>query len=71
MQTAGELLGWHPHVHLLVTDGGFLPDGSFRHLLWVDIEALVRLWRAEVLRLLVDRGKIGQEVVESLVVVAA
>ncbi len=66
MQTAGELLGWHPHVHLLVTDGGFLADGSFRHLLWVDVEALERLWRAEVLRLLVKRGKIGQEVVESL-----
>ncbi len=66
MQTAGELLGWHPHVHLLVTDGGFLADGSFRHLLWVDGEALERLWRAEVLRLLVERGKIGQEVVESL-----
>ena len=66
VQTAGELLGWHPHVHLLVTDGGFLADGSFRHLLWVDGEALERLWRAEVLRLLVERGKIGQEVVESL-----
>ena len=35
-------------------------------MLWVDGEALERLWRAEVLRLLVERGKIGQEVVESL-----
>ena len=66
MQTAGELLGWHPHVHFLVADGGFLEDGSFRHLLWVDGEALERVWRAEVLRLLVERGKIGPEVVESL-----
>ncbi len=66
VQTAGELLGWHPHVHLLVTDGGFHSDGSFRHLLWVDGEAVERLWRAEVLRLLVERGKIGPEVVESL-----
>ena len=49
-----------------MTDGVFLPDGSFRHLLWVDGEALERLWRAEVLRQLVERGKIGQEVVESL-----
>ena len=63
VQTAGELVGFHPHVHLLVTDGGFLPDGSFRHLLWVDEAAVERLWRAEVLRLLVERGKIGQEVV--------
>jgi hypothetical protein len=32
VQIAGELLNFHPHVHLLVTDGGFLPDGSFRPL---------------------------------------
>ena len=32
----------------------------------MDGEALERLWRAEVLRLLGARGKIGEEVVESL-----
>jgi hypothetical protein len=30
VQTAGELLNFHPHVHVLITDGGFLPDGAFR-----------------------------------------
>jgi hypothetical protein len=34
--------------------------------LWVDGEALERLWRAQVLRLLVDRGKINDEVVQNL-----
>jgi hypothetical protein len=32
IQTFGELLHFHPHVHALVTDGVFLPDGTFRQL---------------------------------------
>ncbi|MGH9362139.1 MAG: transposase zinc-binding domain-containing protein, partial [Thermoanaerobaculia bacterium] len=36
LQTAGELLGWHPHLHVLLTDGAWLPDGTFRHLLAFD-----------------------------------
>jgi len=29
LATAGDLLQWHSHLHLLTTDGGFAPDGSF------------------------------------------
>jgi hypothetical protein len=29
IQTFGDLLGFHPHLHLLVTEGAFLPDGTF------------------------------------------
>lgn len=28
--SAGDLLRWHPHLHLLASDGDFAPDGSFR-----------------------------------------
>ena len=66
LQTAGALMGWHPHLHVLLTDGGWLPDGSFRHLLVFDSSQVERLFRAEVLRLLVARGKISDEVVENL-----
>ena len=66
VQTAGELLGWHPHLHVLLTDGGWLPDGTFRHLLAFDSVQVEKLFRAEVLRLLVARGKIPEEVVENL-----
>ena len=53
--TAGEFLGWHPHLHLLVTDGGFLADGTFRHLLYFDSDNVEQLFRAEVLRLLLKK----------------
>ncbi len=29
LQTHGSRANWHPHLHRLVTDGGFRPDGSF------------------------------------------
>ena len=32
IQTFGELLHFHAHVHALVTHGVFLPDGTFRQL---------------------------------------
>jgi hypothetical protein len=35
LATAGDLLQWHPHLHLLTTDGGFAPDGCFLRKLGV------------------------------------
>ena len=29
IQTFGQLIHWHPHVQALVSEGVFLPDGSF------------------------------------------
>ena len=51
---------------MLLADGGWLPDGSFRHLLYLDSSQLEKLFRAEVLRLLVQRRKIDDEVVRNL-----
>ena len=32
IQTHGELLHWHPHLHLLVICGAFTPEGDFVEL---------------------------------------
>ena len=66
LQTSGELLNFHPHVHILVTDGGFGPNGSFRHLPRLNSRHLERLFQAEVLRMLVDKGLISEETVCNL-----
>jgi hypothetical protein len=50
---------WHPHLHLVVTDGGFRPDGTFvRWPGWpaYDSAALSEAFRRAVLRLFVRRG---------------
>ena len=41
--TAGDLLQWHPHLHLMTTDGGRVPDGSWHPLPKWDSVQLVRL----------------------------
>jgi len=66
VQTAGELLNFHPHIHVLVTDGGFLPDGTFRPLAWFDSPHVERLFRAEVLRMLLEKQLINEAVVDNL-----
>jgi hypothetical protein len=66
LQTSGELLNFHPHVHILVTDGGFGPAGAFRQLPRFNSRHVERLFRAEVLRMLVGKGLIGEETVRNL-----
>ena len=65
--TAGDLLEWHPHGHLLATDGGFSPDGTFQGLESWDGEILMRLFRERLLARLVDRHAISPELVAKLV----
>jgi hypothetical protein len=50
IQTHGSLVNFHPHLHLLVTDGAFRPDGTFLHLGYHEIEVLTEAFRRGVLR---------------------
>ena len=58
IQTAGELLNFHPHVHLLITDGVFDRDGAFERFTFFDTHLIEQLFRAEVLRLLMGKSLI-------------
>ena len=40
IQTHGEVLHWHPHLHVLVTCGAFTPTGEFLPLPAFDVDAL-------------------------------
>ncbi len=55
LQTGGSLANWHPHLHLLVTDGGFRPDGAFISWPAHDTAALTEAFRRAVLRPFVRR----------------
>jgi len=61
-----RLLNFHPHVHVLVTDGGFLPNGTFGPLAWFDSRHVERLFRAEVLRMLLEKELITEAIVDNL-----
>ena len=59
VQTFGDFLFWHPHVHVLAAAGVFAPNGDF-HLAppggWQD---LAELWRHTVLRRLHGAGALA------------
>jgi hypothetical protein len=53
LQTHGSRANWHPHRHLLVTDGGFRPDGTVVSWPAHDTARLTEAFRRAVLRLFV------------------
>ncbi|HYN05564.1 MAG TPA: transposase zinc-binding domain-containing protein [Vicinamibacteria bacterium] len=64
--TAGDLLQWHPHLHLLTTAGGFAPNGRFVPLPEWDAALLMGLFRERILARLLDRHAISRELVQKL-----
>jgi hypothetical protein len=64
--TAGDLLQWHPHLHLITTDGGRAPEGTWHALPHWDGELLMRLFRERLLGSLLDKRAISQELVQKL-----
>jgi hypothetical protein len=66
IQTHGELLHWHPHIHTLVTCGAFTPQGRFLEVPDFDMDRLRAIWREAVFALYLAEDKIGPEVVENM-----
>ena len=66
IQTHGELLHWHPHIHVLITCGAFTPEGEFLELPEFDMEQLLVAWQDAVFELYLAEEKIEPEVVENM-----
>ena len=66
IQTHGELLHWHPHLHVLVTCGAFTSTGEFLELKEFDLERLEAAWQEAVFNLYLAEDKIAPEVVENM-----
>jgi hypothetical protein len=66
IQTHGSLANWHPHIHMIVTDGGFRADGTFVPWPAHDTAALTEAFRRAVLRLFVRRGLFEPEEAEAM-----
>lgn len=61
IQTFGDFLGFHPHLHILVSDGCFHENAMFTVSLAIDTKALEQLFRHKVLKMLLSKGKIAQD----------
>ena len=66
IQTHGELLHWHPHLHVLLTCGAFTPTGDFVELPERDVNRLEVAWKEAVFALYLGEDKIEPEVVENM-----
>ena len=67
MQTFGDFLGYNPHTHILVTDGCFYGNkGMFRVAPPLELKKLEAIFRHKVLRMLLNKGKITQEMITML-----
>jgi hypothetical protein len=58
--TSGDLMQWHPHGHLLVTDGAFSDDGAFHTIASWNAEAVMTLFRERLLARLIERHAISE-----------
>ena len=66
VQTFGDRANFHPHVHALVTRGGWTASGEWVPVPYVDERAAEELFRHKVLALLRGRGLLSPERIELL-----
>jgi hypothetical protein len=66
VQTFGDLIHWHPHIHAIVPEGVFTGSGCFVSIPDIWKHRAVEIWQEKVFALLLDEHKITQEVVESM-----
>jgi hypothetical protein len=66
IQTYGDLVNFHPHLHALVTDGTFTPTGWFVAFPKIDLYTLEHLFRHRVLRMLLQERRIDETVIRKL-----
>ena len=67
IQTFGSLIHFHPHLHGLITDGAFTPEGHFVLVPQnLTHEPFLRLWEHKVFRLLLDEGLIQPPLVNQM-----
>jgi len=64
IHTFGDFLGWHPHLHVLCTDGCFYGNGMFRVAPLFEIKHLEEIFRHKVFKMLLKKEKITGELVK-------
>ena len=66
VQTFGDLVTFNPHIHALVTDGVFLPSGTFRVLPPLPEDTLCEALRHKLLACLCTEGVLAADLAERM-----
>lgn len=65
LHSGNDLQEHNPHLHGMLADGIFMPDGTFRQLS-LDAQALQKLFQHKLLSLLKAEGIISQTVIDQI-----
>jgi hypothetical protein len=63
VQTFGDLINYHPHIHTVAPEGVFTDSGYFVHIPYVCRLRAVEIWQEKVFGFLVEEGRIDRETV--------
>jgi hypothetical protein len=66
IQTFGSRINFHPHIHVLMTEGGAAPDGSFHRVSRFHNEVIQEIFTHEVFSLLLRKKLIGLPLVQKI-----
>ena len=66
IQTFGDLINWHPHIHALVPEGVFLPSGDFCSITGIDNERFKERWESKVFAFLKKAELLTAEDIEKM-----
>jgi hypothetical protein len=66
IQSFGQKINFHPHAHLLVTEGGEDFEGTFHHVAEFQDSLLAEFFKREVFSLLLGEELIPEALVEKI-----
>jgi hypothetical protein len=66
IQTFGDLINWHPHIHAIVPCGVFLKNGNLVAIDGIPTERFLALWKEKVFDMLIREEKITPELANDM-----
>ena len=66
IQTFGDLIHWHSHVHAIVSEGVFTESGHFVHIAQTWKYRAIEIWQDKIFELLLNEKKIDQETIAGM-----
>ena len=66
IQTFGDRINFHPHIHVLMTEGGTAPNGAFHHVNRFHDEVIQEIFTHEVFSMLLRKKLIGLSLVQKI-----
>jgi hypothetical protein len=68
IQTSGSRLNFHPHIHVLIIEGGIDREGSFYKVCSFHDDSICELFGREVFAFLLERQLINRDLIHKILI---